>query len=71
MREDRTAARVFTSLTFAIVVAIALLVAACVYAAATIDTAAQFSGALAVGIASGAGGCWVGTVARIRRRRRP
>lgn len=56
-----------TNLPFAILVAMALLAAGSACFAATVDTPAQWVGALATGLASGLGGVYVGTVARFRR----
>lgn len=62
--------KVLTSVTFATVVAIALLVAGSACFAATVGTPAQWSGALASGVAVGLSGLYVGTMARRRHRKR-
>ncbi|MGU3410690.1 hypothetical protein ACLBWP_11325 [Microbacterium sp. M1A1_1b] len=58
------------SVTFATVLSVAMLVAGCMLAAATRGSPNEFVGALALGIASGAGGCMLGTAIRRRRRLR-
>lgn len=61
---------IVTSVTFATVVAVGMLVAASAYFAATMGTPRQWSGALASGVAVGLSGIYVGTMARRRHRDR-
>ncbi|ROP64378.1 hypothetical protein EDF19_2844 [Curtobacterium sp. PhB115] len=62
--------KALTSVTFAILVAVALLIASSAYFATAVGTSHQWVSALANGIAAGGGGTYVGTMARRRRRLR-
>ncbi|GGL02683.1 hypothetical protein JOE58_003018 [Curtobacterium luteum] len=55
---------------FAIAVTIGLLIVGAAVAAATVGTPDQIAGSFAVALAAGAGGCYVGTTIRHRRRSR-
>ncbi len=61
--------KVFTSVTFAVIVSIGLLVAGSACFAATVGTSAQWCGSLASGVAVGLSGLYVGTMARRRNQR--
>lgn len=62
--------KILRSVTVATVVTIGLVTAGSAVAAATIGTPNQIAGAFAVALAACAGGCYLGTTIRHRRRAR-
>ncbi|MEN0101914.1 MAG: hypothetical protein AAGC90_03225 [Curtobacterium sp.] len=62
--------KVLRSVTFASIVTMGLVTGGSAVAAATIGTPSQVAGAFAVALAAAAGGCYLGTTIRHRRRAR-
>ncbi|WIB77452.1 hypothetical protein DEJ28_17690 [Curtobacterium sp. MCPF17_002] len=60
--------KLLTNPLIAVVVSVGALVAGATVAAETAGSPDQWAGALVLGLVAGAGGCWVGTTIRVRRR---
>lgn len=70
MRRGAPITRLIVSVPFAVGVAVVLIATASAISAATEGTPHRLAGAIATGLAVGLSGMYVGTVVRVRRKRR-